>query len=135
MIFLIVCRFQCRYIWSSISLVLQDAKRITKFVAGAIRQKRLHGPGFEPGTPAVLRQCHNQLDHPRWTTTSLSIWLKLFTITYFILSLWHTLTTTAICKDKLKIIANFYNNVLLIQTEFYWFTNTRNYLRAKNDQS
>ena len=32
-----------------------------------IRQnkKSLHGPGFEPGTPAVLRQCHNQLDHPR----------------------------------------------------------------------
>ena len=32
-------------------------------------EKRLHGPGLEPGTPAVLRQCHNQLDHPRWTVT------------------------------------------------------------------
>ena len=35
-----------------------------------IRQnkKSLHGPGFEPGTPAVLRQCHNQLDHERLVT-------------------------------------------------------------------
>ena len=28
-------------------------------------KKSLHRPGFEPGTPAVLRQCHNQLDHRR----------------------------------------------------------------------
>ena len=41
-------------------------------------EKRLHGPGFEPGTPAVLRQCHNQLDHPRWTLTFVSDWLKVF---------------------------------------------------------
>ena len=27
--------------------------------------KPLHGAGIEPATPAVLRQCHNQLDHPR----------------------------------------------------------------------
>ena len=32
------------------------------------KQKRLHSPGFEPGTPAVLRQCHNQLDHERLVT-------------------------------------------------------------------
>ena len=28
-------------------------------------EKPLHGAGIEPATPAVLRQCHNQLDHPR----------------------------------------------------------------------
>ena len=32
------------------------------------KKKALHEPGFEPGTPAVLRQCHNQLDHPRYGT-------------------------------------------------------------------
>ena len=27
--------------------------------------KKLHKPGIEPGTPAVLRRCHNQLDQLR----------------------------------------------------------------------
>ena len=29
------------------------------------KQKLLHKAGIEPATPAVLRQCHNQLDHLR----------------------------------------------------------------------
>ena len=33
--------------------------------------KPLHGAGIEPATPAVLRQCHNQLDHPRKSYHSL----------------------------------------------------------------
>ena len=48
-------------------------------------EKPLHGAGIEPATPAVLRQCHNQLDHPRW-------WLPYQTLGSYTTSIWYKST-------------------------------------------
>lgn len=42
--------------------------------------KPLRRPGIEPGTPTVLRSCHNQLDHQRDTDTLCNSTLRSLTL-------------------------------------------------------
>ena len=71
------------------------------------KEKRLHGPGLEPGTPAVLRQCHNQLDHPRLVSTLVTNCVKYVYATSLILARLNAVI------GRLRVIAkHFLNNNL-----------------------
>ena len=48
---------------------------LLKYLIKIKKTKPLHKAGIEPATPAVLRRCHNQLDHLRVVNEQLA---KLF---------------------------------------------------------